>query len=186
MNLFFRTVNLFVSILIVLWNGALFAAPHPATSSSAFIDSENGTFRSQFGFTISAGKTNWIHSKVSPTTPQIVTSYRAPLTQHGVQARLTVRVDKLKKRTSLKKYVKRWKKEYPRFGFNILNAKKVKVAGKRGFLLDLLNKEGQKQLRQVVFLKHKTAVILTCRDHPDSFRKTVNHCNNIMRSFHWN
>ena len=85
----------------------------------------------------------------------------------------------------MKQFVKQWIKDYPRLGFEILSSKPLKVNGSAAFLIDTIHREGSKQLRQVVFLKEKKAVILTCRDHKDSFEKSVKGCNEIIRTFKW-
>jgi hypothetical protein len=75
--------------------------------------------------------------------------------------------------------------DYSRFGFDVLTAKPVKVGQASAFLLDIVSRETKKQLRQVVFLREKTAVILTCRDQRESFARTVQDCNQIIKTFSW-
>lgn len=101
------------------------------------------------------------------------------------KAVLTVRVDDLKKETTLDKYVQRWMKEYPRFGFDVLGSGAFSQNKQRGYVLDLVNRDQKKQLRQVVFLKGKEAVILTCRDNQSTFKDTLKSCNEIVRNFTW-
>jgi hypothetical protein len=161
------------------------AAPFPGTSSSQVIASTPGEFYSPKGFRLSSGPTAWVQGPPPKHIPSLVTVFRAPVTVDGQQPALTVRVDDLRHTQNLRAYVKQWMKDYPRFGFEVLAAKPVQVAGTPAFLLDLFSKETQKQLRQVVFLKEKTAVILTCRDGRDSFSKTVQNCNDIVRTFKW-
>lgn len=103
----------------------------------------------------------------------------------GQQPALTVRVDDLRTNMALKSYVKKWMKDYGRFGFEVLTAKQIKVSQNQAFLLDILSRETNKQLRQLVFLRERTAVILTCRDHKASFSKTVADCNEIAKTFEW-
>lgn len=160
------------------------AAPIPATSSSFVISSHIGKFISNHGFSIHADQTDWIHSPPPEDNPYIATLYRSPSTELGVQPALTVRVDELDTKQTLKRYVKKWLKDYPRFGFEILKAKPIKINDQRAFLLDMVNRQTSKQLRQVVFLKQK-AVILTCRGHHKSFNDTVGNCNNIIANFRW-
>ena len=182
-------VRLFFYIALILlffppWS-QLMAAPMPATSSSAFIAADKGVFRSKDGFSISAGLSDWVLTKAPKGNKFIAIQYKSPHPIKGVQAALTVRVDPVKRASNLKKYVKNWIKDYPKLGFDILSAKKIKVNNKPAFLLDLINKESDKQLRQVVFLKRKKAIILTCRDQRQRFLKTLKTCNNIIRSFKW-
>ncbi|MCB0361569.1 MAG: hypothetical protein KDD35_02540 [Bdellovibrionales bacterium] len=160
-------------------------APIPATSSSFVISGHMGSFISEHGFSIHADETDWKQSPAPQDNPFIEILYRAPTTHYGVQAGLTLRVDQLEKAQSLKSYVLRWLKDYPRFGFKILDSKPLKVNDQKAFLLDMVNRQTSKQIRQVVFLKDKTAAILTCRDHHQSFSKTVSTCNKIISHFHW-
>ena len=114
-----------------------------------------------------------------------MTIYKSPLQTHGQQPALSVRVDELRRQQPLKNYVRRWMQDYTRFGFDVLTAKPIKINQQSAFLLDIVSRETQKQLRQVVFMKNKTAVILTCRDHRESFPKTVQDCNQIVKTFSW-
>jgi len=162
----------------------LSSAPLPLTSSSLFISNQPGLFRSSLGFSLHTGTTKWVQVPTPPNTPYIEAVYRAP-GDENVQAALTVRVDPLLKNESLDDYSKRWLKDYPRFGFDILAAKKVRVEREVAFLLDLVNRENSKQLRQLVFIKNKRAVTLTCRDDSSGFATTLKSCNEIIRSFRW-
>ena len=76
-------------------------------------------------------------------------------------------------------------KEYPRYGFDVLGSGAFAQKNQRGYVLDLLDRDQKKQLRQVVFLKNKKAVILTCRDQQSSFKNTLKSCNEIIRNFNW-
>ncbi|MCB0343002.1 MAG: hypothetical protein H6626_09855 [Pseudobdellovibrionaceae bacterium] len=162
-----------------------YAAPLPATSSSEFIRQQLGVFRSDAGFTINSGDSDWVQELEAIRNPFVVTSYRAPSTYDGVQAALTVRVDKMSQSTTLKSYVTRWMRDFPRLGFKVMQAKPIKVSGQLGFVIDLKNQSAMKQLRQVLFLKDKTAVIMTCRDHEDHFQSTLKDCNEIIKNFRW-
>lgn len=161
------------------------AAPIPATSTSALTYSPAGIFRSPLGFSLHSGPTAWVQSAPPLQMQQLATLYKSPFLNKGVQAALTVRVDQLKDSATLKTYVKTWMKDYSRFGFDVLAAKPIRVEGQNGFLLDVINRDAAKQLRQVVFLKERVAVILTCRDHRDNFEKSVGSCNDIIRTFKW-
>jgi hypothetical protein len=100
-------------------------------------------------------------------------------------ATLTVRVDKLEKDTTLDRYIGKWMKEYPRYGFDVLGSKPFLQAKNKGYVLDLVNRNQGKQLRQVVFLKRKNAVILTCRDRIATFQTSLKACNQIIKTFTW-
>ncbi len=174
---------------IFLWlviSGRLLAAPIPVTSSSFLISSQKGKFISEHGFSINAEDTDWQKSPLLEDNSSIVVHYRAPTTHRGVQAGLTVRVEDLNNPQTLKHYVKSWLKDYPRLGFQILASRPIKINQQKAFLLDMINNQSHKQLRQVIFLKNKKVAILTCRDHRDTFQMSINNCNSIISHFHWN
>jgi hypothetical protein len=161
------------------------AAPFPGTGTSPLVAQKPGMFYSSKGFSLNSAQTAWILSPPPKHIPSLVSVYRSPTPLNGQQPALTVRVDEMHHAQGLRAYVKRWMKDYNRFGFEVLTAKPVHVGENQAFLLDLVSRETQKQLRQVVFVKDKTAVILTCRDSRDSFTKTVQDCNEIFKTFEW-
>ena len=170
----------------MLWCLALiswpaFSAPMPGTG----LPQKPGTFLSEKGFRLDAGGTAWTPSQPPKDIPSLVTVYKSPVRQNGQQPALSVRVDQLRKPSTLKNYVRKWMQDYTRFGFDVLTAKTIKINTQSAFLLDIVSRETKKQLRQVVFLKNKTAVTLTCRDHRETFGKTVQDCNQIVKSFEW-
>ncbi|HMN67631.1 MAG TPA: hypothetical protein PKC28_03750 [Bdellovibrionales bacterium] len=164
---------------------AVHAAPMPGTGSSALVGEKPGLFHSHKGFLLHSGNTAWLQTAPPKNIPSLVTIYKSPLQTHGQQPALSVRVDELRRQQPLKNYVRRWMQDYTRFGFDVLTAKPIKINQQSAFLLDIVSRETQKQLRQVVFMKNKTAVILTCRDHRESFPKTVQDCNQIVKTFSW-
>ncbi|MCM2280752.1 MAG: hypothetical protein NDI61_02770 [Bdellovibrionaceae bacterium] len=164
------------------------AAPMPATSTSKLVAPQLGLFRSPLGFEINAGGSGWIHSQGPRDSKFVQTVYRAPesANQDGEsRASLTVRVDKLEKAIAMPKYVQRWQKEYPKYGFDVLGSKPFTQGKLNGYVLDLVNRDSKKQIRQVVFIKKTAAVILTCRDDANSFKDSLKGCNQIIRTFDW-
>lgn len=162
-----------------------FAAPMPGAGSSSLVSGTPGLYHSPRGFRVDAAKTDWIQAAPPKKIPSLVTVYRSPLPVDGQQPALTVRVDDLRKTLPLRTYVKKWMQDYGRFGFDVLTAKQIKINEASAFLLDIVSRSTNKQLRQVVFLREKTAVILTCRDQAVTFNKTVQDCNQIIKSFQW-
>jgi len=175
-------VNIVVSLFISL---VAHSAPFPGTSSSEFLKSDMGLYQSNLGFSIHAGKTSWIHTTPPADNSYVATVYKAPYLTRGVQPALTVRLDQMKKNQDIRSYMKQWLKDYPRMGFKVLGAKKLKINNQPAYLIDLLSQNNSKQLRQVVFVRNKQAVILSCRDHQENFEKTVKDCNQIVRNFQW-
>ena len=145
-----------------------------------------GIYKSKFGFEILAQNSNWIQTNPPKKSRFIETVYRSPVMRNDVRATLTVRVDNMKDQTSIKKYVKRWIKEYPKYGYDVLGSKAFKSGKKRGYVIDLVNARKKRQLRQVIYLNKKTAVLMTCRDHSTSFSSSLKECNKIVRNFRWN
>ncbi len=147
---------------------------------------EQGQFVSPtLGFQISAGQSGWRLEAPPESLPSIVTIFKSPQPQTGLPATATVRVDHLESPLTLAQYVRRWMQDYHRFGFDILQNQPIRVEGQEAFLLDLLHREEERQLRQIVFVKEKTAVILTCRDQQSNFNQSLPACNEIARQFRW-
>ncbi len=173
-------------LYLTLLSLSVASAPIPGTSSSSFLRSDRGLFWSQHGFSVHAGKTSWQHKIPTGSNKSFIeTLYSARHSANGVQASLTVRVDKLKEKMSLTRYAHQWKKDYPRLGFNVVLAKSFSLKKEKLFLLDMVNPNTNRQVRQYLFLKNQKAVILTCRDHTATFRSSVESCNRIVRNFSW-
>ena len=178
-------ILILLSIPFALFINQALAAPIPGTTSSALVTPKIGIYKSKFGFEILAKNTNWIQTQPPKKSRYIETVYRSPEMRNNTRATLTVRVDKLKKKSSIKNYVRRWVKEYPKYGYDVLGSKKFKAKGKSGYVIDLVNSKKKRQLRQVIYLNKKTAVLMTCRDHTNSFRSSLKECNNIIKTFKW-
>lgn len=172
------------------------AAPMPGTASSKLVSPQIGLYRSPLGFMISSGNSGWIHAEPPKDNKFIATLYRAPSNNPlpgakganqdaAAGASLSVRVDELKKEMPIDKYIQRWVKEYPKYGFDVLGSQSFSQNKQRGYVVDLINRDGGKQLRQVVFLKNRRAIIMTCRDSIPTFKEALKGCNQIIRTFNW-
>lgn len=144
-----------------------------------------GIHKSKFGFEIMAQNTPWIKTNPPKKSRFIEAIYRSPIERNNVRASLSVRVDNMSHPTSIKKYVKRWIKEYPKYGYDVLGSKGFKSGDKVGYVIDLVNSRKKRQLRQVIYLNKQTAVLMTCRDHTSSFNSSLKECNNIIKNFKW-
>jgi hypothetical protein len=164
------------------------AAPIPGTGSSALVAPQLGLYRSPAGFEIQAANSGWKQAQAPQGNKFVATLYRAPATGNlkDSKAALTVRVDKLAHAITIDQYIKRWQKEYPKYGFDLLGAQPFNQnKNTRGYVMDLINRDNKTQIRQVVFLKQKNAVILTCRDQEKTFKNALKGCNQIVHSFQW-
>lgn len=195
-NLKFGWIDIqLINFAIALLLGVLFtqviasdgaqASPHPAASSSRIISPRLGFFRSPDGFRLHAGDSGWLQAAPPKGNQTILTVYRSP--QSDTKASLTVRVDRLARGSTADRYIGRWIKEYPRFGFDVLGSQPFSQGGVRGHVIDLMNRDSRMQLRQVVFVNEgrKRAAILTCRDHATDFSGTLKSCNSIVKTFQW-
>jgi hypothetical protein len=178
-------MKLIMTLAAVAFSFSAFAAPMPATSTSKLVAPQLGLYRSPIGFEISAGKSGWIHGQAPGDSKFVQTVYRSPNKQGDVAPSLTVRIDKLDKPVAMNKYIQRWQKEYPKYGFDVLGSKPFTEGNNKGFVLDLMNRDSNKQIRQVVYMKASNAVILTCRDQANSFKNSLKGCNEIIRTFKW-
>jgi hypothetical protein len=157
-------------------------APMPGTSSSTLVSPQLGLYRSPLGFELSAGASGWAHAEPPKNNKFVATLYANQKTG----ASLSVRVDEIKKEVPLDKYIQRWVKEYPKYGFDVIGSQAFAQNKQHGYVVDLINRDTGKQLRQVLFMKKQRAVIMTCRDSVKNFKQSLKDCNQIIRTFSWN
>ncbi|MFP5518527.1 MAG: hypothetical protein ACLGGX_01385 [Bdellovibrionia bacterium] len=98
---------------------------------------------------------------------------------------LSIRIDDLKEEASLDEYSKKWIRDYPNYGFEILAQKSIKIGKAPALVIDLAQKENQKQIRQVLFLQNQRVVVLTCHNSFKAFKATAESCNRAFNSFKW-
>lgn len=175
-----KYITLFLSVLLAQ---TAFAAPIPGGSNKS--KPTLGVYRSPQGFAMQTAGTDWIQAAPPKNTRYIATMFRSPVMKNNMRATLTVRVDQLNRPTELAQYVKRWTKEYPKFGFDVKGSKKFRMAQNDGYVIDLVNPAKKRQLRQVIFMQNKKAVLLTCRDHISTFKDSLAECNKMIKSFKW-
>lgn len=161
------------------------AAPVPGTSSSLLVSERPQLFRSSHGFQLHAADTAWFLQASQTQSENLETIYKSPKLSQGLQASLTVRVDQRDPKVSFKQYLRKSLKDYSRLGMDVLKAKPIKINETHGFLVDAIGQGKEKQIRQIVFGKGLTMVILTCRDNSKNFRNSVKECNEILKSFQW-
>lgn len=172
-----------ITTILFLLAQTTFAAPIPGAGNK--VKPQLGVYKSPQGFEIQTASTSWIQTAPPKNTRYIATMFRSPVVKNKMRATLTVRVDQLEKSMEISQYVKRWTKEYPKFGFDVKGSKKFAMNGQNGYVVDLVNTSKKRQLRQVIFMKDKKAVLLTCRDHVDSFKTALNECNKMIKTFKW-
>ncbi len=169
----------FLVVILMTITCSGFASPIPGAIS---VKPVLGVFKSPVGFEISATSSSWKMSSI-PKSNSFIVGVFTPTQKSG--ASLTLRLDKLAKDTSLQSYTERWQKEYPKYGFDILGSKSFEQNGMLGHAIDLIQRETRKEIRQVVFMKDKKAIVMTCKDDEKNFRASLKDCNQIMRTFKW-
>jgi hypothetical protein len=156
------------------------SAPVPGAGSSALVDPEKGLFWKRQGFSINTARTGWLLE--GPSGEDLAVRYSPADSSTGS---LMVRTEQLKADLKLENYTKRWIKDYLSYGFEVLGTQTFYQNNDRALVIDLLHRTSQQQLRQVLFLKNKRAVTLTCRDRQKSFQTTLIGCNQISKTFQW-
>lgn len=169
----FTMITLF---LVFLNNPRAYAAPSPATSTSALLAPENGLFLKNRGFSLKTAGSGW---QLSGTDELL---YSNPSSATGS---LTVKTESLKAEMSVENYAKRWMKDYSNYGFDVLGTKVFGLNNNTGLVIDLDHKKTGQQLRQILFLKDRRVVILTCKDLKKNFESTLQGCNQITKTFEW-
>ncbi len=169
---------------VSFWALHSFGAPHPGTSTSLLTDPEKGLFMAPLGFTVKTEGTGWV-PKTRPQTP-IFESFRyAPKIDKDSDAFMSVRSDKLADKMSLEVYAKKWLRDYPQFGFELLGTKAIQIQKSPALVIDFIQKEKNRQIRQVIVQSGAKLAVFTCTDKKTEFSKTLATCNKIIRSFEW-
>lgn len=158
------------------------AAPHPATSSSALTNPEKGLYFLHKGFTLKTEGTTWI--PVASSEKSILDTVRFASKENG-SGTLSIRTDKVAKSASLDLYTRKWMRDYPNYGFEVISAKKFELNGSPALVVDMLSRAKNKQIRQVILKKEDRVAIMTCLDNKATFSQSLQNCNQIMKSFAW-
>jgi hypothetical protein len=171
-------------ILIALISVRSFASPMPGAGSSQVSQILKNIAVSEHGFKIgSSDQSFWTLKK--DLNSNITDTFQYLSQDPQSNARFTINVDKFSKPTSFDSYVKRWVKEYPYFGFEILKTQVTKIGGQPCYLVDFAHRKKNKQLRQFVVVKKDFAVVMTCADDIGKFKDTSNKCADLVSHFRW-
>ena len=99
---------------------------------------------------------------------------------------LSIRTDKVAKTASLELYTRKWMRDYPNYGFEVISAKNFSLNGNPALVVDMLSRSKNKQIRQVILKKDDRVAVMTCLDDRTTFNKALSNCNQIIKSFSWN
>lgn len=173
-----------LGLLALLAFRTAFAAPFPATGTSVLTDPSKGVFFHGFGFRLNALEPSW--SAVPSVGESVFDSVRfEPGPAAASDATVSIRMDRIPEKSSLESYAKKWMREYPTYGFEVLGTKNLSLGGGRALLVDLLQKSKDRQLRQVILQNQSKIAILTCLDRREKFNETLQTCNRLIRGFEW-
>ena len=171
--------------IILLSAQVAWGSPHPATSTSVLTNPEAGHYFQNQGFRLKSLGTDWLPTPQDEASASESVRF-TPKGQIDSTASLSVRSDTLTKQSSLEAYAKKWMRDYPSYGFEVLGAKSFAVGGSPGLVVDMIQRSKNKQLRQVILQKGAHIAILTCLDNQASFQKTLVSCNQLVKNFEWN
>lgn len=181
---------IFFSMALLLFPIFSISAPFPGTSGSGLSRPQSGLFWAPRGFTMGTEGTGWIMEQEELSKDSLKNA-KNPIEEANYthkqfpKAKFSIRVETLKNELSLENYSKKWSKEYHPYGFNLLGTRPFQHDDDKGLIYDLVSKSKPVQIRQVVFLHQKQAVILTCTDDKRSFSQSLKDCNQMVRKFKW-
>lgn len=172
--------------LIFLTYSVTQAAPYPATSSSILTAPDRGLAFIQKGFNLKTVGTDWVPVSKNSSDSILDTIRFGPAgTTAEEGASLSVRTDKISSAVTLETYAKKFMRDYPNYGFDVLGSKPVTISASQGLIVDMINRSKNKQLRQLILKQNNQVAVLTCMDDREKFNKTLVSCNQIMKSFEW-
>ncbi|WP_413558792.1 hypothetical protein [Bdellovibrio sp. HCB209] len=160
-----------------------FAAPYPATSTSALTAPEKGLYFMHKGFTLKTEGSTW--TTVATSEDSLLDTIRFADKNNPDAASLSVRTDRVAKNASLDLYTRKWMRDYPSYGFEVLATKQFNLNGNQALIVDMLSRAKNKQIRQVVLKNDDKVAIMTCLDSKDTFSKSLQQCNQIIKTFSW-
>lgn len=136
------------------------------------------------GFVLKTEGTSW--RPVAKMEESLLDTIRFAAKDSPKQGSLSIRTDKIAKTASLELYTRKWMRDYPNYGFEVLAAKNFTLNGSPALVVDMVSRSKNKQIRQVILKKEDRVAIMTCLDNRDTFSKALENCNQIMKSFAWN
>ncbi|QLY25079.1 hypothetical protein [Bdellovibrio sp. KM01] len=160
-----------------------FAAPYPATSTSALTAPEKGLYFLHKGFTVKTDGSTW--TPIATSEDSLLDTVRFADKTAPDAASLSVRTDRVSKNASLELYTRKWMRDYPSYGFEVLATKQFNLNGSPALIVDMLSRSKNKQIRQVVLKNEDKVAIMTCLDNKDTFTKSLKECNQIIKTFSW-
>lgn len=171
-----------LNVIAFLFQGFVWAAPHPMAGSSIINKPTQNLAFSMMGFKVSSVPENWTYkSGVTDTDVSIEMGPQDPQSK----ASLSFHIENITKKTSLEQYVRQYLRDYNQYGFEVIGLQSIKKNVVPSVIVDLTQKNKQTRSRQVFFLQNQKVVVASCIDRFENFDKTVYTCNQILGSFQW-
>ena len=161
-------------------SGAL-ASPFPATGTSEFVNPQKPYLFHRKGFEINPQLLPWQSQALKNKNSELSVLFSDPHSGGKIQ----VQTETMTGSYSIESYSKKWLKDYQAYGFELLGAKPFVENKAKGYLVDLFFRKDRVQQRQAIFIKNNEVVTISCLDQESHFSVTLNHCNQILKSFHW-
>lgn len=171
-------------LFVFLFHASVLAAPHPATTSSLLTDPDKGLAFRSYGFKLSLENFAWRPVQKESDSIFAEVEFESEK-QKSSKAQIGLRMDQLSKQQSIESYAKKWMRDYPQYGLEILGTKTFVHSSGQGLVVDLFHRQNQRQLRQVILLKDKKVVIFTCSNSKPVFAETLTDCNHLVKKFTW-
>ena len=169
----------------IIYSSISLSSPIPGAGSSQVSQLLKNIVVSEYGFRVGTPQqTYWkLKDDLNANSSNTFQYFAADPQQKT--ARFTINVDRFSAPTSFNSYVKKWVKEYPYFGFEILKTQSMKIGNQPCYLVDLAHRKQNKQLRQFVVVKKEFAVVMTCADEISKFKDTAMQCADLVNNFQW-
>lgn len=177
---------IYKTLIFLLFFLKAVAAPHPVTTSSILTDPEKGQSFRGFGFKMAFNGSHWrpLQKDSEGLFAEIQFQNKDAKSETSL-AQISLRMDDLTKNQSIEVYAKKWMRDYPHYGFEVLGTKTFAHSGGQGLVVDLFHRQNNKQLRQVILLKNKKVAIFTCSETKLKFTEILTECNQLVRGFNW-
>ena len=177
---------IYKTLIFLLFFIKAVAAPHPVTTSSILTDPEKGQSFRGFGFKMAFNGSNWRPvQKDSEGLFAEIQFQNKDSKSSSSTSQISLRMDDLLKIQKVETYAKKWMRDYPHYGFEVLGTKVFAHSGGPGLVVDLFHRQNNKQLRQVILLKDKKVAIFTCSDTKLKFTEILSECNQLVKGFSW-
>lgn len=165
-------------------------SPIPGAHGALLSKPQGGLFFLARGFVLPSEGTHWVfENSQSDLQPEKESKQNLESVVYSLKnsptARFSVNIDNLKKESTLENYSRKWAKEYHQYGFDLIRSKPFKLNSALGVVYDLKARNKPVQIRQVIFLKDKVAVTMTCSDEIKSFSTSFPECDRMVRNFRW-